>query len=615
MFDARWRRSENDLLSSFRRLYGEHPGTEKRLKDILQSYWRCRPQELKDLDLIRDLNPGWFLSEKMVGYVFYVDRFANSLRGVLEHIDYLETLGITYVHFMPCLKPRPGSNDGGYSVMDYGEIDPRLGTMEDFAEVTGALRKRGMSTCIDLVLNHTAKEHVWAEKAKAGDAHFASYYWMFDSPEMPRAYEESLVEVFPNDAPGNFTFYPDIGKWVWTTFNEHQWDLNWSNPDVFLVIVGVMLNLGNKGADVLRLDAVAFMWKRLGSNCQNQPEVHDILQALRAATRIAAPAMIHKAEAIVAPRDLVPYLGVGRHRGREANLAYHNNLMVQYWSSMASSQTALMTHVLRHHFPESFANASWATYIRCHDDIGWAITEEDGSAIPGTTGAGHRSFLSDFYSGKHPGSFARGAVFQENAATGDRRISGSFASLAGLESALQSGDEHSINMALARILLGCALIASYGGIPLIYMGDEVGLLNDTSYLEVPEHAHDNRWLHRPPMDWEKVRSALAGKGIEGRLLAGLRQIISARKTQPCIAADNPCRIVDLNSGSIFAFLRISDESRLLCVFNFSAAFVQVTESALRAHGVAQFEDVLSGGFVPVREGQVTIFPYGRLWLR
>jgi amylosucrase len=614
LFEVRWQRSEHDLFSSFRKLYGEKPELEVRLKALLLKRWLERPQDLKDLDLVRDLNPGWFLSEKMVGYVFYVDRFAGSLRGVLDHIDYLEELGTTYVHFMPCLKPRPGPNDGGYSVMDYGQIDPRLGTMADFTDAAMTLRQRGISVCIDLVLNHTAKEHEWAQKAKAGDPRYQSYYWMFDTEAEPKAYEKTLVEVFPADAPGNFTYYPDFKKWVWTTFNEHQWDLNWSNPEVFLEIVDVMLNLGNYGADVLRLDAVAFMWKRLGSNCQNQPEVHDILQALRAATRIAAPAIIHKAEAIVSPRDLVPYLGVGRHRGREANLAYHNNLMVQFWSSLASQQTVLLASTLRSHFPESFINASWATYVRCHDDIGWAITDEDAAAVPGMSAAGHRNYLADFYSGKFSGSFARGAIFQENAATGDRRNSGSFASLAGLEAAIQLKDEAAIIMAVERMLLGFSLIASFGGLPLLYMGDEIGLLNDYNFAATAEHAHDNRWLHRPKMDWMRAKSAQAGTGPEGRLLSGVKHIMAARKSHPCLAAGNPCRIIDVHASAIFAFARDNEEGRLLCLFNFSAHFVSVSESVIRAHGVGAFRDVLSGGIVPVNNGQIAMMPYGRLWL-
>jgi amylosucrase len=613
LFTLRWQRSERDLLSSFRRLYGENPKTEARLKALLAKHWKSRPAALKALDLARDISPDWFLSETMVGYVFYVDRFAGNLKGVLDHLDYLEELGVTYVHFMPCLKPRSGPNDGGYSVMDYGAIDPRLGTMADFEAVTAALRARGMSVCIDLVLNHTAKEHAWAERAKAGEQKFQNYYWMFDTNDVPQEFERTLVEIFPNDAPGNFTYYPAFKKYVWTTFNEHQWDLNWSNPDVFIDIVDVILNLANKGAEVLRLDAVAFMWKRMGTNCQNQPEVHDILQALRAATRIAAPSVIHKAEAIVAPRDLVPYLGQGRHAGREANLAYHNNVMVQYWSSLATRDTRLMTHTLRTHFPENFRNACWATYIRCHDDIGWAITEEDAAAIPGTSGPGHRRYLSDFYSGAFPGSFARGGIFQENETTGDRRNSGSFASLAGLEAALENNDDEAADNAVQRMLLGVALMCAFGGLPLLYMGDEVGLLNDYGFVDVPEHAHDNRWLHRPVMDWNKVVKAEKGDGPLGALLQGTKHIISRRKATPQLASGVATRIVDVGNPKIFALTRLADEGVLLALFNFSNEPTEVSATTLRHLGITEFYDALSGGRLSVINETLSVAPYGRFW--
>jgi amylosucrase len=611
LFDLRWQRGERDLLSSFRKLYGERPDAEARLKALLLKRWQERPEALKQQDLARDINPDWFLSENMIGYVFYVDRFAGNLTGVLDHLDYLESLGVTYVHFMPCLKPRPGPNDGGYSVMDYGAIDPRLGTMADFEKVTTALRARNMSVCVDLVLNHTAKEHAWAEKAKKGDAKYQSYYWMFDDDTVPKQYERSLVEIFPNDAPGNFTHYPEFKKWVWTTFNEHQWDLNWSNPEVFLEITDIILNLANKGAEIMRLDAVAFMWKRMGTNCQNQPEVHDILQALCQATRIAAPAVIHKAEAIVAPRDLVPYLGQGRHAGREAKLAYHNNLMVQYWSTLATRDTRLMTHTLRAHFPETFRKACWGTYIRCHDDIGWAITDEDAAAIPGISAPGHRRFLSDFYSGSFAGSFARGGIFQENETTGDRRNSGSFASLAGLEAAT---DKASADLAIQRMLMGFALICAFGGIPLLYMGDEVGLLNDYDFTKVPEHAHDNRWLHRPRMDWKAVKDAEAGKGPASDLLAGVKHIVKQRKSEHRLASDAPTRVIDVGNTKLFAFTRAADEGALVGVFNFTDEWTSVSANGLRGNGVVDFKDVLGGGSVAITNNQVAVAPYGRLWL-
>ncbi|MDE2385470.1 MAG: alpha-amylase family protein [Alphaproteobacteria bacterium] len=605
LFDLRWKRSAGDFFSAFRNLYGERPEVEARVKALLERHWQARPAELKALDLQRDLEPEWFLSEKMVGYVFYVDRFAGDFKGVLQHIPYLKSLGVSYVHFMPCLKPRPGNSDGGYSVMDYRAINPTLGTMADFEKVATALRHEGMTVTVDLVLNHTAKEHEWAMRAKKGEKKYQDYYLMFANQEEPLAYEKTLVEIFPNDAPGNFTFYPEIRKWVWTTFNEHQWDLNWANPEVFIEILDIMLFLANKGVDCLRLDAVAFMWKRLGTNCQNLPEVHDILQALRAATRVAAPALIHKAEAIVAPRDLVPYLGVGRHKGREANLAYHNNVMVQFWSSLAARDTRLMTHVLSTHFPESFRNASWATYIRCHDDIGWAITDEDAEAVPGLNAFHHRQFLADFYSGQFAGSFARGGIFQENPITKDRRNSGSFASLAGLEAATTEAET---NAALDRILLGVALMASFGGLPLLYMGDEIGLLNDYGFVDIPAHANDNRWLHRPRMQWQNLSP------VQQRIFEATRAIIARRKLLPQLSAANPTHIVDSGNAALFTFIREGDEGPLLGIFNFTDVWQNLPEGFIRAQGVQGFHDALSDGDVAVINGAIAVPPYGRLWL-
>ncbi|MEZ4630838.1 MAG: alpha-amylase family glycosyl hydrolase [Deinococcales bacterium] len=432
LFRARCERYLPELIEGLYPLYGERDDFEswlaKSLK-LLAHHVQTRPQDLKDLDLKRDLNPDWFQAPDIIGYVFYGDRFAGSLKGIIDRLDYLSELGVRYVHVMPCLKMREGENDGGYAVIDYKAIDPSLGDIDDLEALTQALRARNMSLCIDLVLNHCAKEHPWAKAALAGDKHYQDYFYVFPDRTLPDRYEESLLEIFPDFAPGNFSHYP-IG-WVWTTFNEYQWDLNWTNPQIFLEVLDILLFLANKGVEVFRLDAVAFMWKRLGTVCQNEAEVHAILQALRAASRIAAPAVIHKAEAIVSPDKLIPYLGTGEHYGKVSNLAYHNSLMVQYWSSLASRDTKLMSYVLKS-FPKAPPSSTWVSYLRCHDDIGWAVTDEDAAAV-GLNGFFHRKFLSDYYAGDFPGSHALGAVFQYNPQTQDKRISGSFAALVGLE--------------------------------------------------------------------------------------------------------------------------------------------------------------------------------------
>ena len=616
LFDIRWRRGARDIVGPLTRLYGgahDVPALMERLRAMLAGHSAARDEDLRALDLARDIDRDWFLSETMAAYVFYIDRFAGKLSNLPKHIDYLRDLGISYVHLMPCLKPRPGQSDGGYAVMDYREINPALGTMKDLRRVTAAFRAAGMSTCIDMVLNHTAKEHDWAMRARAGDAAAQAMYLMFDDDSLPRQYEQTLLEVFPDQAPGNFTFYPEFGKWVWTTFNEYQWDLNWANPEVFLAIVDTILFLANQGVEVFRLDAVAFMWKRMGTTCQNLPEVHDILQALVQSTRVAAPGIIHKAEAIVGPHQLVPYLGTGRHEGKVSNLAYHNNLMVQFWSSLASRDTRLMTHVMRTHFPEGFRHASFATYIRCHDDIGWAITEEDARAVPPTTGVGHRNFLADFYNGSFPGSFARGADFQSNPETGDRRTNGSFASLAGLEAARTRAEE---DLAVERILMGHALIAAFGGIPLIYMGDEIGLTNDHGYLDDPHLADDGRWMHRPFMDWARVKGlGRAPDSAPARIHAGTRAILATRAATPQLAGHVPTRIVDLGHPGLFIFERPAEDRPVLCLFNFTERDQHVTPWGLRLDPARLYDDLLTGAPLQLKGGVIVVPPYGRLWLR
>lgn len=608
VFDLRLARSAPDLWPMLEVLYGQHsiyPDFRDQLLSVLRRGWRARSADLKRLDLARDLEPDWFQRPDMAGYVFYIDRFAGTLQGVLDKLDYLQDLGITYVHVMPCLNPRPGDSDGGYSVMDYRAINPAYGTMDDFEAVTAALRARGISVCIDLVLNHTAKEHAWARKAAAGDQAYQDYYLMFDDPTLPKRYEETLVEVFPDTSPGNFTYYPEIDKWVWTTFNEHQWDLNWANPQVFLEIVEVMLHLANKGVDVLRLDAVAFMWKRLGTRCQSEPEVHLLLRALRACCRIACSAVLHLEEAIVGPAEMLPYLGRGAHDGREGNLAYHNSLMVQFWGALATRDARLMTHVLATHFPDRLTNATYATYIRCHDDIGWAVTDEDAAAV-GLSGPAHRAFLSNFYEGSFPGSFARGALFQVNEATGDKRISGSFASLAGIDGAP--------DLAVQRILLGHALIAGFGGIPLIYMGDELAMPNDAGYLDVPDHAHDSRWIHRPQMDWALAAQRETDSGPAGQVFRGTRAILARRRATAALLAGHPQQIVDLGVSGIFAQLRRAPTGVLLGLYNLTESWQHLPEAPLRAFGITAWHDALSDAPVQTPNGQIVLPPYARVWL-
>src|SRR3954452_12399752 len=502
-FLARVEVALEDVHGPLALLYGN--GDDASVADLLDRALRIvldaaatRPDELRRLDRRHEIDPGWFQRPRMQGYVCYVDRFCGTLAELPARLDYLGELGTTYLHLMPLLQPRPGENDGGYAVMDYRAVDPRLGTMDDLEDVARALHDRGMSLCIDLVLNHTAREHRWAQGWLAGAPEFAGFYTAFPDRTMPDAYDATIPEVFPDRAPGSFTWVPEAcggaGGWVWTTFWPYQWDLDYTNPAVPLAMLGEITWLANRGVDVFRMDAVPFMWKRLGTTCQNQPEGHTLLQLLHALTKLAAPGVVFKAEAIVAPDDLVPYLG-GHERYRpECELAYHNQLMVLLWSSLATRDVRLAGQSLRRMKPIP-PGTTWVTYVRGHDDIGWAVSDEDAAAV-GLDGFAHRRFLNNFYSGRFPGSFARGALFQENEATGDARISGSAASLCGILAALEAGDDGALEAGIRRLELLYSVAYGWGGIPLLYMGDELALRNDTGYLAYPQRAPDNRWLHR-----------------------------------------------------------------------------------------------------------------------
>lgn len=615
LFRLRLERWFQNLHEALLPVYGRRDDFDdflRRLVEMLAHGHRLRPEAMKTLDIRRDLEPDWFQHESMLGYVFYVERFAGTLNGIHEHLDYLDELGVNYLHLMKVMQARDGENDGGYAVVDYRRVEPALGSNEDLQRLCTELRARGSSVCIDLVLNHCASEHPWALAAQAGDPRYQAYFHLYPDRSMPDAFERTLPEVFPDFAPGNFTFDEHCGQWVWTTFNHYQWDLNWSNPEVFLEIMNVMLELANLGVEIFRLDAVAFMWKRLGTDSQNQEEVFDLLQALRTCSRIATPAVAHKAEAIVAPDDLIRYFGVGRHHGKVSNIAYHNSLMVQFWSALATRDTRLMTHALKE-FPRTPDSIAWGTYIRCHDDIGWAIADDDAQAV-GLDAFAHRAFLSDYYTGEFTGSHARGGVFQYNPDNGDRRINGTFASLAGLELAIENNDDHGIDLSIARILLGHALICGFGGLPLLYMGDEIGLLNDHSFEQNPALAGDSRWIHRPPMDWTRAENRSDASSIEGRLFSGLTSIVAARRQTPQLRARFDTDIVDTGHPHVFVLAHRHPLGDLFGVYNFTEGVQRLRASDLFDNRLAGLHDFLGERTVSIVDGHLELAAYQRLWL-
>ncbi len=601
---------------------GRGAGLVERVLALVARAYADRRPSLRALDAERVLRPDWFASPDQIGYVCYAERFGGTLAGVGERVDYLRDLGVTYLHLMPLLATREGPDDGGYAVTDYRTVRPDLGTTADLAALADTLHERGISLTLDLVLNHVAQEHAWAQAARRGEEPYRHWFHVFPDRTLPDAYERSLPEVFPDFAPGSFTWVEDAvvdgpdgprtGAWVWTTFNSYQWDLDWSQPDVFCELLDVVLGLANLGVDCLRLDAIAFLWKRMGTMCQGEPEVHEIVQALRAATRIAAPGVVFKAEAIVAPQQLPAYLGEGRHAGKVCDLAYHNSLMVQLWSALATGDARLARRALAVPPPKPVTTA-WGTYVRCHDDIGWAVSDDDAAAV-GVDGFAHRAFLSSFYSGEFPGSFARGRVFQANPDTGDKRISGTLASLAGLEAALASGERGEVDRALGRIFLLHAVTYGYGGIPLLYMGDELALLNDDAYLADERLAEDNRWVHRPFLPWEAAERRRVPGTVEQRVFDGLTHLGRVRRSIPSLHAAVESEPVDVGTDGVLALLRRHPAGVFLGLYNMTAVWQNVSAESLAPLGLASAWENLSGFAVHAVSGHLPLPPYAAWWL-
>jgi amylosucrase len=614
-FLARLEQAVFDIREPLEALYGDVVDVDELVNDLVSDAIdaaAARPERLRILDRRREIDQAWFQRSRMIGYVAYADRFAGSLEGVAKHLDYLVELGVTYLHLMPLLRPRAGENDGGYAVQDYDEIDPRVGTMADLQALADDLHERGIALCIDLVVNHTAREHAWAQQALAGDPVYGDCYLVFPDRTLPDAYERTLPEVFPDMAPGSFTEVAGLG-WVWTTFHEFQWDLNYANPTVFRAMLGTMFALANRGIDVLRLDAVPFLWKRMGTDCQNQPEAHLLVQAFRALTGLAAPGLALKAEAIVSPDMLVQYLGAHDRYQPECDLAYDNQLMVMLWSTMASRDVRLAEQALSRRRPAP-QPTSWVTYVRCHDDIGWAVSDEDAGAV-GLDGFSHRRFLNDYYSGRFPSSFARGALFQENEATGDARISGSAASLCGIESALASGDEYELTLALRRLESMYAVVFSFGGIPLIYMGDELAMRNDPHWDDDVAHADDNRWMHRPRMDWAAADRRGDPKMLEGKAFAAIQGLVDARRSLLALRAGGETEILPTEINSVLAYRRAHPRSApFLALTNFSDLTQDIDASVVTRAGLHAARHVHSTtGELTIDAGRIQLPPWGFGW--
>ena len=590
-FSARLEDELERLTGLLFELYGDRPDFAYWVENIVLGAfeaYRKRPTWLKARDREYPPESGWYLRENVIGAVCYVDRWAGTFRGIEERLPYLKELGIKYLHLMPFFKSPERENDGGYAVSSYRETNPALGTIDELSALARKLARHSIALIADFVFNHTSDEHEWALAAKAGDEFYRDFYLTFPNWKEPEEYSKTLREIFPEARRGSFTWNEEMQRWVWTTFHSYQWDLNYRNPAVFEAMAGEMLALANQGVAGLRLDAVAFIWKEKGTPCENLPQAHTIIRAFQCVARLACPSLVFKSEAIVHPDQIVQYIDL-----RECQLSYNPLLMAELWEAAATKEVRLLAYSIkkRHNLPEGCA---WVNYIRCHDDIGWTFADEDAAAL-GIKGFDHRQFLNRFYLGEFPGSFARGLSFQYNPVTHDMRICGTAASLAGIERDMRRDPGKNRETALRRFLLLYGIAFSAGGIPLIYLGDELGMENDPDWDKDPAHTKDSRWVHRPV--WQEVlfRERHNPATVTGQVFASIKKMIEQRSKHSVFAVQG-IEVLESGHPSVLLFRKKSKSETLVVVGNFSECEATVPrEVCARAFEGRLAVDLLASG--------------------
>jgi amylosucrase len=610
-----------NIHTLFHNLYGDRPDFKAQMVSLVETLalrYIERTPNLRKSDLARERDYNWFLSQKWVGMALYCDRFAGDLRGLRKKLPYLQELGVNMVHVMPILDCPEGASDGGYAVRDFHKVDARFGSNADLEALAATLKKREMLLVLDVVVNHTSDEHVWAKLARAGDKKFQDYYYVYDDRETPDAFEEGMPEIFPNTAPGNFTWDEAMGKWVMTVFNNYQWDLNYRNPAVLIEMVDIILFWANKGVDILRMDAVAFLWKKIGSTSQNEREAHLLLQLMKDCCQVTAPGVLFIAEAIVAPGEITKYFGEDAIMAKECEIAYNATLMALLWDAVATKNAKLLNIGVQH-LPAKLERATWLNYVRCHDDIGLGFADKD-AVLAGYDPYSHRRFLIDYFTGRFEGSSARGLPFGENPKTGDARISGSLASLAGLESAIDSGNEVAIDEAVRTILLLHSIILSFGGIPLLYYGDGIGMLNSVEYLADPVKRDDSRWAHRSSFDWNKAELRHKAGTVEQRIFTGLKKMIALRKELSAFSDFDNRQQVFVENPNLLVFVRsdpMSPRNRVLVVANFNMEPQQLNVEVLHPYGFfghGSAKELCSGRRIEADEDAISVPALTCCWL-
>ena len=599
-FARRLQERRDELEWLYMELYDRRDMLDTLLERMGEAY-RQREQSLRRLDAKREQDPNWFRSGKMLGMTMYTDLFAGNLPGLEKKLDYLTEQGITYLHLMPLLKMPHPDNDGGYAVEDFDQVDPTLGTNEDLSRLTAAMRRRGMSLCLDFVINHTADTHPWAMRAKAGEQEYIDRYICFDTPDIPREMEKTIPDVFPETAPGSFIYQEDMKKYVCSSFHPYQWDLNYRNPAVFNDMVCSMLHLANLGVEILRIDAVPYLWKEMGTSCRNLPKVHTIMRMIRLIIETVCPAVILKGEVVMAPKELAPYFGT--QEKPECHLLYNASTMATQWSALASADVRQLKRQLDdlHSLP---ANCCFVNYLRCHDDIGWGLNEEFGRTI-GIDPVAHKQYLYEFFEGSFPGSYARGERYNYNPATQDARTCGTTASLCGIEKGLCEGDESQVALGIQRDLMMHAAMMTMAGFPMLSSGDEIGQLNGYDYHDDPDRREDSRNLHRTRFNWDNAARRKEPGTVQQRIWDGLRQLENIRCGEPCFGPEAWVTTWDTANRQVLALVRRTEGETLVGLFNFSGDIQTIHMDALEGN----FIDLITGETGPCTHRQLGPYQY------
>ena len=602
VFTERLSRHHDELRWLYMELYGNSDMFAE-LCDQMKRYYDSRKESLKALDLKREKEGKWYRGRDMVGMMMYIDNFAGNLKGVQEKLPYLEKCNVNYIHLMPFLDSPKGRSDGGYAVADFRKVKPELGTMDDLAELADKCHEKGISLCMDFVMNHTSEDHEWAVKARQGDGEYMSRYFFYADPSIPAEYEKTVPQVFPTTAPGNFTWLPEIGHYVMTTFYPYQWDLNYRNPRVFNEMMYNFLYLANQGMDIIRIDAVPYIWKELGTDCRNLQQVHTIVRMMRMIGEIVCPGIVLLGEVVMEPEKVAPYFGTVEKP--ECHMLYNVTTMATTWNTVATRDVRLLRKQMDIvcSLPKEY---TFLNYLRCHDDIGWGLDYATLSEW-GMKEVPHKKYLNDYFQGRTEGSVSRGELYNEDPVTGDARFCATTASMCGIESAGFEQDGEKMERAVGKDIMLHAYMFTQSGIPMLYSGDEVGQVNDYTYKDDPDKAPDSRYIHRGKFCWDLAENIEKEGSVQEKIFHALTRLEEIRRNHAVFSADAEVYTKDYSDTSILWIVRKAEGRELHAVFNFSDE-----EKEIWMPEVTEYTDLLTGETEVIEKTRVQ--SWGFLWL-